>query len=268
MIRTPPAAFDGFFEPWSPLWTAAIAAAAHATDPEPLLRPILSEAGFDGLTCIVLAPAYAGRQRALYLWSTAPMSWATKYRECGYARVDPRVTMTAQRLSPVIWDAADAESDWSVRRFLADAARFGVRSGFAVSFRDASDTRVVVALDSTLSPISEARFASVVGKLGTLMLLAVALHERVLRPRCNALADAVPGDAHGLTHREGQCLRMAASGLTSGDMGNKLGIAERTVNFHMRNVLRKMEALNRPEAIAKALARGVLRTGAIAQRSV
>jgi len=268
MTRMHAAGFDEFLEPWSPRWTAAIAAAAHATDPEPLLRPILSEVGFDGLTCIVLAPAYAGRQRALYLWSTAPMSWATKYRECGYSGVDPRVTMTAQRLSPVIWDAADVESDWSVSRFLADAARFGVRSGFAVSFRDASDTRVVVALDSTLSPISEARRASVVGRLGNLMLLAVALHERVLRPRCNALAAVDSGDAHGLTHREGQCLRMAANGLTSGDMGNKLGIAERTVNFHMRNVLRKMEALNRPEAIAKALARGVLRTGAIAQRSV
>jgi len=36
----------------------------------------------------------------------------------------------------------------------------------------------------------------------------------------------------------------------------------------MRNVLRKMEALNRPEAIAKALARGVLQAGAIAQRSM
>jgi DNA-binding CsgD family transcriptional regulator len=262
------AGFDDFFEPWSPRWTAAIAAAAHASDPEPLLRPILSEVGFDGLTCIVLAPAYAGRQRALYLWSTAPLSWATRYREFGYADVDPRVTMTAERVAPVIWDAAAVEGDGSVRRFLADAARFGMRSGFAVSFRDASDTRVVVALDSTISPISEARCASVVGRLGNLMLLAAALHERVLRPRCNMLADVAPGDAHGLTHREGQCLRMAANGLTSGDIGGKLGIAERTVNFHMRNVLRKMEALNRPEAIAKALARGVLQAGAIAQRSV
>ena len=66
-----------------------------------------------------------------------------------------------------------------------------------------------------------------------------------------------------LTHRERQCLGMAANGLTSGDIGGKLGIAERTVNFHMGNVLRKMEALNRAEAIAKALARGVLQAGAI-----
>jgi DNA-binding CsgD family transcriptional regulator len=61
---------------------------------------------------------------------------------------------------------------------------------------------------------------------------------------------------------------MAANGMTSGDIGGKLGIAERTVNFHMRNVLRKLDALNRPEAIAKALTRGVLQSGVSAQRTV
>ena len=78
---------------------------------------------------------------------------------------------------------------------------------------------------------------------------------------------ASPG-ARGLTARERQCLRMAANGLTSGDIGGKLGISERTVNFHMRNVLRKLDALNRPEAIAKALTRGLLPSGAPTQRSV
>jgi LuxR family transcriptional regulator, quorum-sensing system regulator SolR len=264
MARRLSTGVDEFFGPWSPRWTAAIAAAAHSTDPEPLLRPVLCELGFDGLTYIVLAPTCAGGYRARYLWSTTPPSWASRYRECGYACVDPRVTMTARRLSPVIWDAADAESDRSVRRFLGDAARYGVRSGFALSLHDASNARVVVALDSGMSPVSESRRASVADMLGNLMLFAVALHERVLRPRCNALGEVAPANAHGLTYRERQCLRMAANGLTSGDIGGKLGIAERSVNFHMSNVLRKMEALNRPEAIAKALARGVLQAGAIA----
>jgi DNA-binding CsgD family transcriptional regulator len=264
MARGYSAGFDAILEPWSPRWTAAIAGAARATDPEPLLRPILAELGFDGLTCIVLAPSCGDGQRARFLWSTAPLSWATRYRECGYACVDPRVTMTARRLSPVIWDAADVESDGSARRFLADAARYGVRSEFAVSFRDASNARMIVALDSGMSPIGAMRCASIAGMLGNLMLFAVALHERVLRPRCSALTEVASADAQGLPYRERQCLRMAANGLTSGDIGGKLGIAERTVNFHMRNVLRKMAALNRPEAIANALARGVLQVGAIA----
>jgi DNA-binding CsgD family transcriptional regulator len=228
---------------------------------------MLAELGFDGLTCIALTPAAAGNERTVELWSSAPQHWAQRYRACSYADVDPRVRMTEKRMSPVIWDAADVDDGWHVRRFLANAALHGVRSGFAVSFRDASLGRFVVAFDCRASPLNEAHCAAIVTRLGDLMLLAAALHERVFRPRCVA-PGAKPGTAAGgLTTRERECLRMAASGLTSADMGCKLGIAERTVNFHMRNALRKLDAINRPEAIANALARGVLAAGASLQRS-
>jgi DNA-binding CsgD family transcriptional regulator len=184
---------------------------------------------------------------------------------CGYAAVDPRVTMTAPRLSPIVWDAADVETESAAGRFVADASRFGVRRGFAVSFRDAWPLRVVVGFDSSRSPLSDPRCIAVLARLGDLMLLAAALHDRVLKPRLGMLGRGGQAD---LTTRESDCLRMAARGLTSADIGGKLGIAERTVNFHMRNVLRKLDAANRAEAIAKALARGVFEASALPQRSV
>jgi DNA-binding CsgD family transcriptional regulator len=39
---------------------------------------------------------------------------------------------------------------------------------------------------------------------------------------------------------------------------SKLGITERTANFHFSNILSKLGAMNRAEAIAKAAARGLL----------
>jgi DNA-binding CsgD family transcriptional regulator len=248
-------------DPWPPHWSASIQAAARAADPGPHLGPLVAQFGFDGLSCIALARSASGVERTIGVWSTAPRGWAERYRERGYAGVDPRVTMTAPRLSPVVWDAADADAA-AVRRFLADAARFGVRSGFAVSFRDAAQLRIVVAFDSGRSPLTEANCIAVVSRLGELMLLAAALHDRVLRPRFGAL-HLVGRRAFGLTTRERDCLGMAAQGLTSADIGGRLAIAERTVNFHMRNVLRKLEAQNRAEAIAKALARGVFETAAL-----
>ena len=262
------AGFDEFLEPWAPEWSAAMAAAAHAQDPEPLLRPLISQLGFDGLTYISLAPSQTSRERATYLWSTAASAWSTRYRDCGYAAVDPRVVMTARRLSPIVWDSADVRSDWHARRFVADAARYGTRSGFAVSFRDPACWRIVIAFDCNRSPISEAQCSAIAAKLGDLMLLAATLHDRVLRPRFSSVVESRTRSTEGLTRRECQCLGMAANGLTSGDIGSKLGIAERTVNFHMRNVLRKLEALNRSEAIAKALTRGVIHAGGATQRSV
>lgn len=254
--------------PWPPSWNAAIAAATQAADPEPLLRPLLAQLGFDGLTSIVLVPAADGGERTSHAWSTAPSAWSSRYRQANHAAADPRVTLTVRRIAPVIWDSADLDGDAAQRRFLAEAARHGIRSGVAVSFRERAGARAIVALDSAASPFSEARCASLAARLGELMLFAAALHEHVLQPRLIRLDKAPKPRASGLTSRERECLRMAANGLTSGDIGDKLSIAERTVNFHMRNALRKLDALNRPEAIAKALAGGMLQSGTPAQRSM
>jgi DNA-binding CsgD family transcriptional regulator len=55
-----------------------------------------------------------------------------------------------------------------------------------------------------------------------------------------------------LTDQELNCLRLSANGQTSSDIGLKLGIKPRTVNFHFSKILRKLNAINRQEAIAKA----------------
>jgi LuxR family quorum-sensing system transcriptional regulator CciR len=59
-----------------------------------------------------------------------------------------------------------------------------------------------------------------------------------------------------LSKREHDCLELAANGMTSRDIGVKLGITERTANFHFKNAIRKMGVLNRKEAIAVGIARG------------
>ena len=46
--------------------------------------------------------------------------------------------------------------------------------------------------------------------------------------------------------------------MTSADIGIKLGIAERTANFHFANILSKLDALNRHEAIAKGMNLGII----------
>jgi len=62
-----------------------------------------------------------------------------------------------------------------------------------------------------------------------------------------------------MSARERQCLQMAAHGMTSAEIGFKLGISERTVTFHFANIVSKLGVLNRHEAIAKGIAQGVVR---------
>ena len=61
-----------------------------------------------------------------------------------------------------------------------------------------------------------------------------------------------------LTTKELTCLRWAAIGKTSWEMGVILGIAERTVNFHIHNACKKLQVHSRQAAITAALQAGWL----------
>lgn len=61
-----------------------------------------------------------------------------------------------------------------------------------------------------------------------------------------------------LTAREREVLGLIAQGLPSKQIGRTLNISERTVKFHTASLLRKLDAENRPQAIAHAAQRGLL----------
>ncbi|MBT8766489.1 response regulator [Metapseudomonas boanensis] len=55
-----------------------------------------------------------------------------------------------------------------------------------------------------------------------------------------------------LTHREEQIIREVAQGLTNREVANKLGLSEKTVKYYMTNVMQKLHARNRVEAVTAA----------------
>lgn len=61
-----------------------------------------------------------------------------------------------------------------------------------------------------------------------------------------------------LTDREIQCLSWAAQGKTAADIGVILDISPETVRVHLKHVHEKLNALNRPHAVAKAAALGLI----------
>lgn len=55
-----------------------------------------------------------------------------------------------------------------------------------------------------------------------------------------------------LSPREHDCLHWAALGKTSEEIAIIMGLSHHTINFHLRNACRKLDAPNRYAAIAKA----------------
>ncbi|MBB4263076.1 helix-turn-helix transcriptional regulator [Bradyrhizobium sp. CIR3A] len=55
-----------------------------------------------------------------------------------------------------------------------------------------------------------------------------------------------------LSERERQCLRWAQEGKSSCVIGVILKVSENTVNFHVKNAMRKLEMTSRTQCVVKA----------------
>jgi DNA-binding NarL/FixJ family response regulator len=66
--------------------------------------------------------------------------------------------------------------------------------------------------------------------------------------------------AHPFSPREYQVLSLAAQGLTNKEIAYRLGISERTVQFHVNSIFNKTATNSRTEAVALALRQGWLST--------
>ena len=61
-----------------------------------------------------------------------------------------------------------------------------------------------------------------------------------------------------LTQREVQCIEGLASGLSNSDIAKQLQISVPTVALHLSNARRKLSARTREQAVALAVARGLI----------
>jgi DNA-binding CsgD family transcriptional regulator len=234
-----------------------LAAAAAGEPLEPVMQAIVRGFGFESFVYGMTTDPRPHHDSRSYVWTTLPREWIAEYDKNAYVEVDPRITLTWGRTAPLIWDAATIGGDAKVRHFLDHAARYGIRSGVAVAFSDPTHARFGAGFNSPVSPVDELRRQAITSCLGSLMVLTAGFHDLFM---ARVVSRGLPPSQQGapLSPRERQCLQMAAHGLTSADIGLKLGITERTANFHFSNLISKLGVLNRHEAIAKALTSGLI----------
>ena len=58
--------------------------------------------------------------------------------------------------------------------------------------------------------------------------------------------------------REQEVLRLVAEGMSNKEIAARLGFSERTAAFHVSNILQKLGAVSRTEAVVRAKERGVI----------
>jgi len=243
--------------PLPPYLAPIMQANSGAASLKSAVQSIITTLGFESFVYGMSLSRTHQRDERFYVWATVDPEWLREYDQKSYIEIDPRVTYGWETLPPpLIWDAAIAKDNRDHARFLERAADFGIGSGIAAYLRD-DRSKIMVALSSRDRFITERRRAEICAVTGQIMHLASLFHWLFVK---QVVTPGIPPAQHGhpLSEREKSCLQFAAHGMTSKDIGLKLGIKQRTANFHFANIISKLGALNRHEAIATAVAQGII----------
>ncbi|WP_338076446.1 LuxR family transcriptional regulator [Bradyrhizobium yuanmingense] len=181
-----------------------------------------------------------------------PSDWCQRYAEQEYRAIDPVVRRTTMLPRPFLWDELTRRYELQPRelRVLHEAREAGLKHGISVPLFGSQGRLAFV---SFASPFDD---ADPQDRMAHLTTLASAFHNAVAQitlPLDEGWETDIP-----LTQRETECLYWVAEGKSAWVIGRLVEVSENTVNFHMKNVVRKLGAANRTNAVAKATRRRII----------
>ncbi len=177
-------------------------------------------------------------------WLTSkPREWLQRYRAKNYFAADPVMAHLRTSESPLVWDSRQ----FSERRdYWDDAESQGLRYGWSMTAWGLASMSASFCFARSTTPISQVELDQIEPHL---IWLA---HTACAAATYRSMADP------GLTSRELQVLRWTAAGKTAHQIATLLHISERTANFHITELVRKLGAVNKTQASVKAAILGLL----------
>ncbi|MER9127731.1 LuxR family transcriptional regulator [Mesorhizobium sp. M0959] len=176
--------------------------------------------------------------------------WQERYFEMGYERIDPIIKRGRKREGAFRWSDvySDATTTEDERRVLDEAATFGLKSGISVPFHGPDGSFAIVSFARPWDREFQNR------TIAYLQLAAFHFHLKVANFENSSCVE----EGIKLSTREKECILWTARGKSSWEIGKILGISINTVNFHIKNVMRKLDASSRTVAAIKAIKLGVI----------
>lgn len=174
----------------------------------------------------------------------APGEWSRRYVDRNYIRHDPIVARLQQHSAPFTWQDAygSCPSREDAELIDGEASSFGLRTGYVVP------VPLLGGLSLAFS-FGGAAMETEPESLSTLAFVTnVAAGHLVNLARCSSHCEG-----RELTPREIDCLSWAAEGKTAWEIASILNISPCTVVKHLAAAREKLDAVNKSQAVAKAL---------------
>ena len=135
-----------------------------------------------------------------------------------------------------------------------EQARFGYKTGVALALHLPEGRHFFLGVDRDQAlPASPGELTRMVADVQLFAVHAMDAAMRLLVP------ERLQPERPVLTNREVECLSRTMDGKTAWEVGNLLGISERTAVLHLQTAMRKLGCINKHQAVLKALRLGLIR---------
>ncbi len=231
----------------------ALARAPHLAELKNICRDYCSAIGLDYYLFGVCEAVSLVAPKFVML-SNFPAAWSELYFQQRTAAQDPLLRYSFSNTAPVLWrdllgmPGYDGPGDHA---FMATCAQFGLHSGVTVPLTPPTGQTAffsLVSSDPALGAEELGNMLPAAGIFSNYLFDAYMRIDRIDNPKVQEL-----------TARELECVFWACEGKTAWEMAQIVGVAERTINFHLTSVIRKLGAANRQHAVAKAVMYGLVK---------
>jgi LuxR family quorum-sensing system transcriptional regulator SolR len=209
---------------------------------------LAKELGFEFCAYGIRMPVPISRPH-IAMFNNYPQKWQQCYNARGYLQIDPTVQHALKSTLPVVWSNKlfePAQEMWK------EARNHGLRVGWTQASRDPNGAVGLLTLARSTDPLTRGELSESEAKMSWLAQYTHAAMARLLIPKLAPETLAV------ITIREKEVLRWTAEGKTAYEISKILAVSERTVNFHVNNVVAKLGTSNKTQAAVKAAALGLL----------
>lgn len=185
-----------------------------------------------------------------FTWvSNYPDTWTEHYLDAGYLKIDPRIKKARQGQDIFLWHE---ELFSSAPQFWEDLKRHGLHQGCSLSILDQQPGFSMLSL-VRIGGLGLCE-AEIKDKEHHVQCLARVSHDILRNLVCQQQARKLPT----LTEREVEVLKWTADGKSAQDIAEILELSKNTIDFHIKNSVRKLDAPNKTAAVIRAALSGLL----------
>lgn len=182
--------------------------------------------------------------------STNFMTWHKHYLEEQYNNIDSTLSFVYNNHLPIYWNLkqqlAQATND-TERKMREDSIAFGAEAGLSIPIHGPKNNFAILLLVQMKNEHCEFRDSKLQYEF------FVAAHHYYHYIQHHLLDEITEKDSFSLTQREIQCLLLIAKDYSVKQMAQTLELTERTINFHIQKINKKLGTKNKYQSLAKAL---------------